>query len=84
MIETIIGILSALIVQGLKKIKLPTKYAPIVVFILAVIGVAIARVFGIVTDITTLSALLFKALGIAGATALTYDQIKALLIEKTT
>jgi hypothetical protein len=82
MIEVIIGFLAAGITQLLKKIKLPSKITPIVVLIVAVILVAGARAIGFAPDVNTVAEAIMKALGIAGAAALGYDQLKKLTTPK--
>jgi len=64
------------IVQLLKKMKLPSKFAPIVALVLAIVYVAIARVAGIDADLNTIVAQITQALTIAGIGVLGYDTVK--------
>lgn len=77
-ISIVIGLLSAGIVQLLKLIKLPSKWAPTVCLIVAVILVSVAKALGLELDVQTVAEALMKALGIAGVTVLAYDQLKKL------
>jgi len=78
MIDIIIGLLTAGIVQLLKKIKLSNKFAPIAVLIVAVILVSAAKALGFEMDVKTITEAITKAAGVGGATVLAYDQIKKL------
>ncbi len=81
LISVVIGLLSAGIVQVLKLIKLPSKYAPTVCLVVAVILVAGAKALGMDLDVNTVADALLKALGIAGVTVLAYDQVRK-VVEK--
>lgn len=78
LVNVIIGILSAAIVQFLKKIKLPSKYAPTICLVVAIILVSAARAIGLEMDVNSVAQALLLALGTAGATTLVYDQVKQL------
>lgn len=76
---TIISIvLIPLIVMGLKKIKLPSKWAPVAVFGVALILVAVGKVIGIDLDINTIADAIVKGLVTAGISVLGYDTVKKL------
>jgi len=77
-VNVVIGLLTAVIVQVLKKIKLPSKFAPIIVLVVAGIIVSIAKALGLTPDLKTIQDAIMTALGIGGVTALGYDQIKKL------
>lgn len=78
LVNVIIGSLTAIIVQALKKIKLPSKFAPIIVLVVSGIIVSIANALGFTPDINSIKEALYAAFGIGGGTALIYDQIKKL------
>ncbi len=77
-VNVVIGFLTAGIVQLLKKIKLPAKYAPVIVLVVAGLIVSIARGLGFTPDLKTVQDALIAALGIGGMTTLAYDQVKKL------
>ena len=81
MFEIISAIVIPFVIQLLKKIKLPTKIAPIVAIVLAVIVVAGAKIAGIDLDVKSTMDIILKILGIAGGSVLVYDTAKK-LIEK--
>lgn len=76
LVNAIIGVLTAGIVQLLKKAKLPSKFAPLVCLVVAAILVGLAKMAGVDMDVNTVAQGLLAALGIAGATTLVYDQVK--------
>uniref|UniRef100_A0A6M3IUI1 Holin n=1 Tax=viral metagenome TaxID=1070528 RepID=A0A6M3IUI1_9ZZZZ len=78
LVNVVIGILSAAIVQLLKKIKLPSKFAPMICLVVAIVLVSVAKALGFQADVNTISQALLTALGISGATVLAYDQVKKL------
>jgi len=78
MFEIISAIVIPFVIQLLKKIKLPTKIAPIVAVILATIIVAGAKIAGIDLDVKSTTDVILKILGIAGGSVLAYDTVKKL------
>jgi hypothetical protein len=76
MIEMVIGGIAAVVTQILKKINLPSKWAPFVVLGLAVVCVGVAKALGITADVETLQGIIAKGLGIGAATISIYDIIK--------
>lgn len=78
LVNLIIGSLTAIIVQVLKKIKLPSKFAPTIVLVVAGVIVAIANALGFTPDINSIKEAILTAIGIGGGTALAYDQVKKL------
>ena len=80
MVDIIIGLLTSGIVQLLKLIKLPTKWAPVAVFVVSLVIVAIAKALGFTPDINSIYSAIATALGIGGATALGYDFLKGLFV----
>ena len=66
------------LINLLKKIKLPTKVAPIAAFVLALIIVAGGNVLGFDLNIDTLIDVIIKALAISGVSVLGYDTVKKL------
>lgn len=78
MFEVITVVVIPFIVQLLKKIKLPTKVAPIAAFILALIIVAGGNVLGFDLNIDTIIDAIIKALAISGVSVLGYDTVKKL------
>jgi len=78
MFEIISAIVIPFVIQLLKKIKLPTKIAPIVAIILAIIVVAGAKIAGIDLDVKSVMDVILKILGIAGGSVLAYDTVKKL------
>ena len=72
------------LVQLLKMIKLPTKWAPIAAVVLAVIYVAIAKAMGIEgVEYNDAYQLIITALGVSGASVLGYDVVKKLTTPAT-
>lgn len=78
LVNVIIGALSAIIVQALKKIKMPSKFAPLAVLVVSGAIVAVANALGFTPDIKSIQDALASALGIGGMTTLVYDQVKKL------
>ncbi len=78
MFDAIAVVIIPFIVAGLKKLKLPSKFAPIAVFAIAIIIVAGGKFLGYELSTQTIQEALLKALGIAGVSALGYDQLKKL------
>ena len=66
------------LINLLKKIKLPTKIAPIAAFVLALIIVAGGNVLGFDLNIDTIIDAIIKALAISGVSVLGYDTVKKL------
>ena len=71
-------VLIPLIVMGLKKLALPSKWAPIAAFAVALVLVAIGRVFGAVLDVNSIAETIIAALATAGVSVLGYDTVKKL------
>jgi len=67
-----------LIVGLLKKVKLPSKWCPVVAFGVAVALVAIGKAFGIDLDVNTIQQALVTALATAGVSVLGYDAVTKL------
>ena len=65
------------LVQGLKKI-IPTKFAPAVAVLLAIIYVVIARVMNLDVNLQETLPAILAALGISGASVLGYDIVKSI------
>jgi hypothetical protein len=79
LVNVIIGVLTTGIVQLLKKLKnFPAKFAPLVCLVVAAILVGLASVIGVDMDVNTVAQGILTAWGVAGATVLTYDQVKKL------
>ena len=78
MFEVITVIAIPFIINLLKKIKLPTKIAPIAAFVLALVIVAGGKILGFDLNIQTLIDAIIKALAISGVSVLGYDAIKKL------
>ena len=78
MFEIISAIVIPFLIQLLKKIKLPTKIAPIAAVVLAIIVVAGAKIAGIDLDVKSVMDVVLKILGIAGGSVLAYDTVKKL------
>jgi hypothetical protein len=71
-----------LIVAGLRKLKLPAKWAPVAAFVVASALVALGQVFGLALDINTIAQAIIVALGTAGVSVLGYDAVKKLTEKK--
>ena len=64
------------IVGLLKKIKLPTKFAPIAAIVVALIIVSVGKAFGgVELDFQTVLQTVATALGLAGVSVLGYDLV---------
>ncbi len=83
MFDAIAVVIIPFIVTFLKKLKLSSKFAPIAVFLIAVIIVAGGKVLGYDLDVQTIQEALLKALCIAGVSTLGYDTVKKLTEPKT-
>ena len=66
------------IVMLLKKIKLPSKFAPVAAFIIASILVGIGQLLGLNLDINTIAQAILTSLATAGVAVLGYDTVKKL------
>ena len=62
--------------MGLKKIKLPSKFAPAAAFAVAIGLVLIGQKLGLELDINTIADAILKGLATAGIAVLGYDQVK--------
>lgn len=71
-------VLIPLIVGLAKRFKLPSKWAPVTAFGVAIILVSIGKVFGMELDINNIGQLIISALATAGISVIGYDQIKKL------
>mgnify|MGYP001463886201 CR=1 FL=1 len=78
MYDMIAVIVIPFLVTLLKKIKLPSKFAPIAAFIIALVIVAGGKVLGYDLNVTTIAEAIVKALAIAGVSVLGYDTVKKL------
>jgi hypothetical protein len=75
----IITVAIPFIVQLLKKIKLPSKFAPIAAMVIAVIFVAVGKWVGLDLNVKDIYQAILLALGIAGASVLGYDTVTKLM-----
>ena len=66
------------IVTLLKKIRLPSKWAPVAAFGIALGLVAAAKPFGVDLDVNTVAQTIITALATAGVAVLGYDTVKKL------
>lgn len=66
------------IVAGLKKLKLPSKWAPIAAFVVALILVSAGKLFGLELDVNNIAQAIIAALATAGVSVLGYDAVKKL------
>ena len=71
--NVVTAVIIPFLVQLLKMIKLPTKFAPIAAVVLAVVIVAGAKWLGVELDFNTMTGLIANALGVAGVSVLGYD-----------
>jgi hypothetical protein len=76
MFEIISAVVIPFVVQLLKKIKLPSRLAPIAAVILAILIVAGAKILGSDLDIGNIYEAILKVLGISGMSILGYDVLK--------
>jgi uncharacterized membrane protein YjjP (DUF1212 family) len=78
--EVIFNIVAVVIVPGivmlLKKINLPSKFAPVAAFFVATILVGIGKLIGIELDINSVADAIVKGLLLAGVSVIGYDQVK--------
>lgn len=82
MFEIISAVIIPFIVQWLKKIKLPTRIAPIAAIVLAVIAVACAKLLGHDLNISNIYEAILRVLGISGMSVLGYDIFKTMVTNK--
>ena len=66
------------IVMLFKKVKLPSKYAPLAAFGAAILLVGVGMVFKLTLDINTIADAILKGLATAGVAVLGYDTVKKL------
>ena len=79
-VETIVlTVVIPFIVGFLRKMSLPTKWAPVAAFAVAIALVSLGKVFGLDMQVVTLADTLIKGLGMAGVAVLGYDAIKPAL-----
>ena len=71
-----------LIVIGLRKIKMPVKWAPVAAFGIAVGLVAIGKAIGIELDVNTIADAIIRGLATAGIAVLGYDTVKTTIAGK--
>lgn len=82
-IQTIVmTVIIPFIVWGLKKLSLPTKWAPIAAFGVAIAVVSLGKVFGVDMDVTTVADTIIKSLAMAGVAVLGYDTYKSVATPK--
>ena len=75
-IQTIVlTVVIPFIIGFLRKMGLPTKWAPITAYGVALILVGIATAFGIDMSVATIADAILKGLGMAGVAVLGYDAI---------
>lgn len=82
MFEIISAVIIPFIVQLLKKIKLPTRIAPIAAIVLAILAVAGAKLLGQDLNIQNIYEAILKILGISGMSILGYDVLKKTINNK--
>jgi hypothetical protein len=66
------------IVMGLRKIKLPVKFAPLAALVIAAVLVGVGQLFGLAMDVNTIADAIIKALATAGVAVLSYDTVRKL------
>ena len=71
-------IIIPIVVWAARKFKLPTVWAPIAAFGVALVTVSAARIFGIELDVNTVAQTIIVALGTAGVAVLGYDTVKGI------
>ena len=64
------------IVMGLKALSLPSKWAPVAAFVVAISLVAAGKALGIDLDVNTIADLIIKGLATSGVAVLGYDALK--------
>ena len=77
-LKAVAAVVIPFIITLLKKVKLPSKWAPVVAVLLATTYVLIARGAGLDADLNTVYAAIASVLGISGASVLGYDLVKKL------
>lgn len=82
MFEIISAVIIPFIVQWMKKIKLPTRIAPIAAITLAIIAVACAKRLGHDLSISNIYEAILRVLGISGMSVLGYDVFKTIVVNK--
>ena len=82
MFEIISAVIIPFVVQFLKKIKLPSRIAPIAAIVLAIIAVAGAKLLGQDLDINNIYEAILRVLGISGMSILGYDVLKKTISNK--
>jgi len=83
MFDIVTVIVIPFIVQLLKKVNLPTKFAPFAAIVIAAIIVGVGGLFGLTLDVASISDLILRSLGLAGVAVLGYDAVKQLVPSKT-
>lgn len=82
-IQTIVlTVVIPFIVGFLRKMNLPTKWAPLAAYGVALALVALGNVFGLDMGVATIADALLKGLGMAGVAVLGYDALKATAVVK--
>lgn len=66
------------VVMLLKKLSLPSKWAPIAAFVVALVLVVVGKVFGAELDVNSIAQAIIAALATAGVSVLGYDTVKKL------
>ena len=66
------------VVGLLKKFNLPSKWAPVAAFVVAIVLVAVGKIFGLDLDVNTIAQAIITALATAGISVLGYDTLKKL------
>jgi uncharacterized membrane protein len=69
-------VLIPIVIWVARKFKLPTQWAPVAAFGVALITVSAARIFGIELDVNTVAQTILAALATAGVAVLGYDTAK--------
>lgn len=70
------------VVMGIRKVGLPTKFAPIAAFGIALALVTLGKLIGVELDVATLQATIITALATAGVSVLGYDAVTQLTEKK--
>ena len=81
-VDIVMVVIVPVVVSGLKKLKLPSKWAPIAATAVALALVAVGKVIGLDLDVNSIADAIIKGLAIAGVSVLGYDTITELTEKK--
>jgi len=81
-VDIVMVVIVPVVVSGLKKLKLPSKWAPIAATAVALALVAVGKVIGLDLDVNSIADAIIKGLAIAGVSVLGYDAITELTEKK--